>query len=110
MTGLFAGERPPHFQRGPYEFPVGDREVTVRFYNANDRSGRYLTSYTLYLNDPRQRIVGGNVSLEQPAFRPNNYYSIKVASKGRTLAQLTKFAVIGKEPERTGVVDFTQDE
>ena len=27
MTELFAGEQPPGFQRGPYEFPVGDREV-----------------------------------------------------------------------------------
>ena len=30
MTQLFAGEQPPHFQRGPYEFPVGDREVLAR--------------------------------------------------------------------------------
>lgn len=90
--------------------PVGDREVTTRFYDAMDRSGRYLTSYTLYLNDPRQRVVGGKVRLERPDFRPNKYYKITVTSRGRTLAQLNKFALIGEEPERSGVVDFTEDE
>ena len=89
---------------------VGDREVSVRFYNANDTSGQYLTSYTLYLNDPRQRIVGGKVTLERPDFQPNRYYKITVASKGKTLARLNKFALTGDEPERSGVVDFTQDE
>jgi hypothetical protein len=93
-----------------FRSPVGDREVTTRFYDANDRSGRYLTSYTLYLNDPRQRVVGSKVRLERPDFQPNRYYKVTVASRGRTLAQLNKFALIGEEPERSGVVDFTEDE
>ena len=89
--------------------PVGDREVTIRFYDAEDRNGRYLASYTLYLNDPRDRIVGGRATLEQPDFQPNHYYKISVANRGRTLARLTKFAITGEEPERSGEVDFTQD-
>ena len=89
---------------------VGDREVSVRFYDANVRNGRYLASYTLYLNDPRDRIVGGLARLERPDFQPNHYYSIKVVNRGNVLARLNKFALLGTEPERTGVVDFTQDE
>lgn len=93
-----------------FKRPVNDREVTVRFYNAQDSSGRYLTSYTLYLNDMRQRIVGGAVTLERPDFQPNRYYKITVANQGRTLAQLTKFALTGTEPERNGEVNFTLEE
>lgn len=90
--------------------PVGDREVSVRFYDATSRSGQYITAYTLYLNDPRQRIVGGRARLERPEFQPNHYYAIKVATKGRTIAKLTKFALIGEEPERSGEVIFSDDE
>jgi len=90
--------------------PVGDREVSVRFYDAGNRSGQYITAYTLYLNDPRQRIVGGRARLSRPEFQPNRYYAIKVATKGRTIAKLTKFALIGEEPERSGEVIFSDDE
>jgi hypothetical protein len=89
---------------------VNDREVTVRFYNAGDASGRYLTSYTLYLNDLRQRIVGGNVTLERPDFQPNRYYKITVANRGKTLAQLTKFALTGQEVKRSGEVNFSVED
>jgi arylsulfatase len=30
MTELFAGQQPPGFERGPFEFPVGDRELLAR--------------------------------------------------------------------------------
>jgi hypothetical protein len=93
-----------------FKRPVGDREVSVRFFDANDTSGRYLTSYELYLDDPRQRIAGGSVDLERPDFQPNRYYKIVVASQGKTLAQLTKFALVGKEPERSGEVNFTVED
>lgn len=95
---------------GFFRRAVNDREVTVRFYNAGDRSGRYLTSYTLYLSDMRQRIVGGNVTLERPDFQPNQYYKITVASRGKTLAQLTKFALTGKQAKRSGEVNFSVED
>lgn len=91
--------------------PVGDREVTVRFYDAQQQSDRYITSYTLYLNNPRQRIVGGRAQLRpRDGFEPNHYYSISVASRGRVLARLDRFALTGDEPERTGEVNFTDEE
>lgn len=93
-----------------FKRPVGDREVSVRFFDANDTSGRYITAYELYLDDPRQRIAGGAVDLNRPEFQPNRYYKIAVASKGQTLATLTKFALVGKEPERSGEVNFTVED
>ncbi len=87
--------------------PVGDREVQVRFFDANDSSGRYITSYTLYLGDPRDRIVGGSARLEQPDFRPNRYYKISVASRGKVIARHKRFALTGDEPERSGEVNFS---
>jgi hypothetical protein len=95
---------------GFFKRAVGDREVSVRFFDAQDTSGRYITSYTLYLDDPRQRVVGGSVELERPEFQPNRYYKIIVASQGKTLASLTKLALIGKEPERSGEVNFTVED
>jgi hypothetical protein len=93
-----------------FKRPVGDREVSVRFFDANDTTGRYITAYELYLDDPRQRIAGGAVDLERPEFQPNRYYRIVVASKGKTLAQLTKFALVGKEAERSGEVNFSVED
>lgn len=89
---------------------VGDREVSVRFYDANERSDRYVAAYTLYLADPQQRIVGGRARLEQPDFQPNRYYSISVVSRGQAMARLDRFALIGDEPERSGEVVFTDED
>jgi hypothetical protein len=90
--------------------PVGDREVTIRFFDAADRSSRYVASYTLYLQDPRQRIVGGRARLERPDFQPNRQYRVAVANRGRTLAKLRSVALIGQEPERSGEVNFSIEE
>lgn len=95
---------------GFFRRPVGDREVTIRFYNAQDRSGQYLTSYTLYLSDPRQRVVGGAVTLERPDFQPNRYYKITIANRGKTLAQLSKCALTGQEAKRSGEVNFSVED
>lgn len=89
--------------------PVGDREVQVLFYDVHDAE-RYISSYSLYLADPSQRIVGGNARLERPDFRPNRYYRIVVTSRRRTIATLDRFALVGDEPERSGRVDFTLEE
>lgn len=89
--------------------PVGDREVQVLFYDVHERE-RYITSYSLYLRDPRDRVVGGSARLDRPDFQPNRYYRIVVTSRRTTVAELERFALIGDEPERSGRVDFTDDE
>jgi hypothetical protein len=89
---------------------VGDREVSVRFYDSMESADRYIAAYTLYLGDPQQRIVGGRAELAPPEFRPNRYYSIVVVSRGQTLARHDRFALVGDEPERSGEVVFTDEE
>jgi hypothetical protein len=113
VRGVEAGES------GTWEFeymaffrrPVGDREVSVRFFDAMSSDDQYLASYTLYLGDPQQRIVGGQARLRpEDGFRPNRYYTITVASRGTTLARLDRFALVGDEPERSGEVVFTDED
>jgi hypothetical protein len=89
--------------------PVGDREVQVLFYDVHEAE-RYISSYSLYLQDPRDRVVGGSARLDRPDFRPNRYYRVIVTSRQRTIAELERFALIGDEPERTGRVDFTVED
>ncbi len=90
--------------------PINDREVQVLFYDANSRNERYINSYSLYLQDRQQRIVGGTARLERPDFRPNRYYRIVVTSRRRTVARLNRFVLIGDEEERSGRVDFSDED
>jgi hypothetical protein len=90
--------------------PVDDREVQVLFYDVHDSAERYITSYSLYLSDRSQRVVGGSADLDRRDFRPNRYHRIVVTSRQQTIATLDRFALIGEEPQRSGRVDFTLEE
>lgn len=91
---------------------VGDLEYQALFYDRG-RGGndprRFTNSITFMLTSRDQRTFVQRLRLPRPQFQPLHTYEMVITVRRQEMA-MTMFAVRGEEPQRTGFVDFTEDE
>lgn len=89
--------------------PLGDYEVTVKFWDVTGGAKRYVAGDAQMTRDQDSRILASDIELAKPVFNVNKKYLMSVESRGRKIATTT-FWLRGKQDSFSGTVEFSEDE
>ena len=89
--------------------PLNDNEITVKFWQVDGGSQRFVAGDEQYTRERGSRIFSASITVAKPEFDVNKQYLMTVESGARVLAQ-TKFWLRGKGPKYSGKVEFSDEE
>jgi hypothetical protein len=90
--------------------PPQDAELTFLYYDIHQGTRKFVESRSSFLSGSRsEKVFLQPFRLDRPTFRPNRRMELVITMHQQEVANL-KFEVLGQEPKRSGVVDFTEDE
>ncbi len=86
-----------------------DLEYHVIFYDVTGGDHRFIDDMTTLINDRSQRTYVQRLRLDRPKFRPNRRIEMVVTVKREEVGRAT-FDTVGDEEQRSGRVDFSDDD
>jgi hypothetical protein len=89
--------------------PLNDNEITVKFWEIEGGSQRFVAGDEQYTRERGSRIFSASITVAKPEFDVNKQYLMTIESGTRVLAQ-TKFWLRGKGPKYSGKVEFSDEE
>ena len=89
--------------------PLNDNEITVKFWEIEGGSQRFIKGDEQYTREKGSRIFSASITVDKPDFETNKQYLMTIESGSRILAQ-TRFWLRGKGPKYSGKVEFSDEE
>jgi hypothetical protein len=89
--------------------PLNDNEITVKFWEIDGGSMRFIAGDEQYTRERGSRIFSASITVAKPEFETNKKYVMRLESGSRKLAETT-FWLRGKGPKYSGKVEFSDAE
>lgn len=89
--------------------PPGDLECHLLFYDVEHGSRLFVTELTVFLSNREETGFLQSVTLERPQFKPRNRYIAVLTVRRQEMAS-TNFELVGRPVERSGVVEFSDED
>lgn len=89
--------------------PPGDLEYHALFYDVTNGTRDFVDDMAIYVGDRDQRTYVQRLNLARPRFRPNRRYELVITVR-RAEAGTTRFETRGEEIQRSGQVDFSDEQ
>ena len=92
-----------------FNAPVGDLEFQVLFYDIHDGPRRFVQNLSTFVSNRKEKTFVQPISLPRPDFKPNRNMELVVTVRRQEVGRM-KFAMVGQEKRRSGVVSFSDKE
>lgn len=89
--------------------PPGDLEAHLLFYDVEHGSRIFVSEITVFLSNRQETAFLQNVTLTRPTFKPRNRYIVVLTVRRVEMAS-ANFELVGQQAERTGRVEFTDED
>lgn len=92
-----------------FNAPVDDLEFQVLFYDIHDGPRRFVQNLSTFVSNRNEKTFVQPIVLPRPDFKPNRNMELVVTVRRQEVGRM-KFAMVGEEKRRSGVVSFSDSE